>query len=94
VWQKAIRSLRDARSTGDDDDAGVPLPAQRRDAPPAQALSSQHDRQHRPAQPANESATQRHRLHQTSHQQTGVQSHHYRVMPRTELDAATLAAPE
>lgn len=49
--------------------------------------SGQHDRQYRPAQPADGPATQRNNLQQVSRQQTGVQDHHHRVVPRTEFAA-------
>jgi hypothetical protein len=67
------------------------LVAQSRDAPPAQSLCAQHDRQHRPAEGWHERAVES--LQQAAQQQAGVQRHHRRIVPRTEFDAAAGATP-
>ena len=91
VGEEPVRRTGHPRGIGDDDNAGVPLLAERRDTPPAQSLRSEHDSQHRPAQSRQERAIGG--LQQTTRQQAGVQHDHRRIVTRAELDATATAAP-
>src|SRR5690554_5087493 len=81
------------RQVRHDDDAGVPARPERRDAPPAQRLGPEGEREHDPPDRRHERPVGDPHLDEAADEQAGVEDDHDRVVPGAALRPAAGEGP-
>ena len=93
VRDDAVGTAAHEREAGDDDDAGVPLVAEGRDAPPPQRLARDDEREHDPAERRDEGPVGDPDLGDGTDEQAGVEPDHDGIVRLAALHAAARERP-